>query len=113
MLMFLGQIHTFSSAIFDYEDVDVFVLQVTVSDGLLEDKGNITIYINDLDEIPVLFNLPESVAVSEHHVGDVFTVNAADPESTLLTYYLSVNPSSGNLLFNINSTGILALILLI
>ena len=103
-LKFQGEIFSTWSADFDFEDVDLFILQVTVTDGLLEDKDNITVYITDVNEIPVLSNLPGSVTISEHHVEDVFAVDAEDPESTLLTYHLSFDPSSGDPMFSINSS---------
>ena len=101
---FSGEIFTTLSANFDYESVNIFVLQVTVSDGLLKDRGNLTVFIDNVNERPVLFNLPSTVIISEHHAGDVYAVEAEDPESTLLNYDLSSDPSSGNSLFSINSS---------
>ena len=101
---FSGGILTTSSASFDYEDLNIFVLQVTVSDGLLKDEDNLTVFIDNVNERPVLFNLPNTLSISEHHVGHVYVVDAADPESTALNYDLSSDPSAGDSLFSINSS---------
>ena len=102
--MFKGEVFSSSSADFDYEDVNKFIISVTVSDGFLEDMENLTVYITDHNENPVFFNLPDTVSISEHYTGDVLAVDAADPESTPLTYSLSSDPGSGDLLFSIDSS---------
>ena len=80
----------------------MFVLQVTVSDGLMKDVDYLTIYLYNSDKTPMLLNLPSSVNISEHQTGDVFTVDAVNLNSTKLFYQVNCDPTSGNLLFVIN-----------
>ena len=90
---------------FDYEDVNTFIIQVSVSDGLLEDMETLTVHITDVNEQPVLVNLPSTVNIAEHHIGYVFDVDAVDQEGTTLIYSMKSYPSSGDLLFNIAPSG--------
>ena len=93
------------AAVFDYEDVNMFSLQVTVSDGVLEYSHDLNVFIEDVNEPPVITNLPQTITISENHKGHVFSVDAADQELTTLGHNIKCYPSSGDLLFGIDSTG--------
>ena len=90
---------------FDYEDVNTFIVQVIVSDGFLEDTATLTVHITDVNEQPVLVNLPSTVNIPEHPMGYVFDVDTTDQEGTTLVYSLKSYPSSGDLLFIIAPSG--------
>ena len=83
----------------------MFSLQVTVSDGILMAIEILTIFVYDVNEPPTLLNLPAITTIPENHKGHVFTVDAADQESTTLSYNIKSIPSSGDLLFSIDSKG--------
>ena len=85
----------------------MFIIQVTVSDGLLKDNGNLKVHIVDANEPPILLNLPNTATINEDHTGYVFHVEADDQEATVLVYSVRSYPSSGDLLLNIDSTGTL------
>ena len=103
--MFLGEVYTTPTADFNNEAMNMYVLRVTVSDGFLQDEDNLTVHVlNDTSNKPLLLNLPNSLTISENHVGDVFDVNTANEESTQLTYHLSYLTNSDDHLFAISSS---------
>ena len=66
----------------------------------------LTVDIIDVDEVPLIDNLPATVNVSEDSTGSetIFTVSATDPEGNALTYNLAnTDPAGGP--FSITSTG--------
>ena len=91
--------------------VSEYVLFFKVSDPSgLDDYMNITVPITDVNEKPVIQNLPDGAYISESLTGtfSVFDVNAVDEDGDALTYSISSFPVSS--LFNITATGEVALL---
>ena len=87
----------------DYETASQYKLTVTVSDpGGLTDVQVVTVNILDVNEAPVIQNLPNSVTIAEDVAGKItlLTVNTVDQEGDVIVY--SIPPS---LLFEIDATG--------
>ena len=83
-----------------------YVLFFKVSDPSgLDDYMNITVPITDVNEKPVIQNLPDDAYIVEGSTGSfsVFDVNAVDEDGDTLTYSISSFPVSS--LFNITASG--------
>ena len=88
MIHILGEI-SLNPAILDYETNSQYNLTITVSDpsGLTATKM-ITIDILDVNEDPVIQNLPDTRTIAEDVVGKipVFTVATADQDDDSILY---------------------------
>ena len=110
MGLFTGNVNVDPSSL-NYEMVSEYVLFFKVSDPSgLDDYMNITVPITDVNEKPVIQNLPDDAYISESLPGtfSVFDVNAVDEDGDTLTYSISSFPVSS--LFNITATGEVALL---
>ena len=90
----------------DYETISRYNLTIYISDpdGLMKSQM-VTIDINDVNEAPVIHNLPDMVTITEDVVGQVptYTVDVTDQDGDVLLYTISTLPSSAP--FEINSLG--------
>lgn len=90
----------------DYETASYYELTVAVSDpGGLSASATLTISITDVQEPPVISNMPSSdisVSESETTAAVIFTVTATDPEGDVIIYSLSPAPNDGK--FNIHGS---------
>lgn len=77
----------------DYETAQQHLLNITVSDSVLNSTDTLTVNVNDENEEPIFGNLPATVNVSEHiaMTTSVFNASATDPERDALTYSLAQN----------------------
>ena len=98
-----GEVFTESNTEFDSEENDIFVLCVAASDDALQDKKNLTVHITNIDENPVLLNLPRTVTVPESYKGHLFDVQATDPESNLQSFIMTTLSDSSDKLFAIDN----------
>ena len=88
----------------DYETTSQYQLTVTVSDpDGLTDVQVVTVNILDVNEAPVIQNLPHSVTIAEDTAGNtaVYAVSTVDQEGDGIVY--TITPSSDP--FDINSAG--------
>ena len=88
----------------DYETTSQFKLTVTISDSRgLTAVQVVTVNIQDVNEAPVIQNLPGSVTITEDVAGNmaVFTVITIDQDGDGITYTMA--PSSDP--FDINAAG--------
>ena len=96
-----------SPASLDYETTSQYELTITISDpdGLTAVQV-VTINVLDVNEAPVIQNLPDSVTIAEDVVGatSVFIVNTVDQDGDVITYTISASPSYAP--FDIDSAGI-------
>ena len=100
-----GQI-AFIPSVLDFETTPQYNLTVTVSDpGGLTEVKYVTVDIINVNEAPLIQNLPDTLTITEDVVGDVslVTINTVDQDGDLITYSISGNPYSGP--FKINSAG--------
>ena len=82
---------------YDFETSSFYDLTVTVSDpGGLTDVQMVTVNIIDVNEAPVIQNLPDSVTIAEDVVGitPVHSVNTIDQDGDLITYTITSWPFS-------------------
>ena len=90
----------------DYETTSQYNLTITVSDpdGLTA-MQMVTLDIKDVNEAPVIQNLPASVTIAEDVVGmmTIFTVTTFDQDNDGIVFSMSTLPSSA--FFDINSEG--------
>ena len=90
----------------NYELVSEYQLFLKVSDPSgLDDYMNITVPITDVNEKPVIQNLPDDAYIVEGSTGSfsVFHVNVIDEDGDSLTYSISSFP--GNAPFYITASG--------
>ena len=90
----------------DYETKPFYNLTITVSDaGNLTAVREISINILDVNEAPVIQNLPDTVTIAEDVMGKipVLTVITVDQDGDVINYSMSSNPSSAP--FEINAAG--------
>lgn len=87
---------------YDFETTPSILLVIEVTDGFLSSTAEVTIHINDVNEVPIATD--QTFAIDENSdTGDtVGTIVASDPDNNSLTYTIS----DGNLndTFVINST---------
>ena len=64
----------------------------------LDDYVNITVPITDVNEKPVIQNLPDDAYIAEGSTGSfsVFDVNTIDVDGDSLTYSISITPVSSS-----------------
>ena len=96
-----------NTASLDYETTPQYNLTITVSDpdGLTA-MQMVTLDITDVNEAPVIQNLPDSVTIAEDIVGKIVvsTVEAIDQDGDAISYTLSATwPSSAP--FKIDAAG--------
>ena len=95
-------------ATLDYETNPQYNLTITVSDpGDLIDVQDVTINLSDVNEAPVIQNLPDSIRIFEDVVGkrSLFTVSTIDQDiGDVIAYSIVATPSSAP--FEIDNTGI-------
>ena len=92
----LGEITTKSSATFDYEILGTYTLEVTASDGTLQDVRHLTIYIDNVNETPVITAAVKlgDVLESETTSRVVIDMDASDEDGDVLNYKITgANPS--------------------
>ncbi len=99
-----GAITAASDAI-DYETTAQYILGIHVTDGSLADDETVTVNINNVNEAPV-FTSNNPVPVNENQTATL-TIEASDPESNPITYYLPVGTGDNNLFSITPSSGIL------
>ena len=90
----------------DYEKDSVYNLTITIVDSYgLTVIEMITLDIVDVNEAPVIHNLPEILKIAEDETGEmvVFTVDATDEDGDVINYTMMTWPPSAP--FKINSTG--------
>ena len=91
----------------DYETTSKYKLTITISDpdGLTAVQV-VSINVIDVNEAPVIQNLPDSVTIAEDVMGttSVFIVNTVDQDGDVITYTISASPSYAP--FDIDSAGI-------
>ena len=91
----------------DYETTSQYDLTILVSDpyGLLA-TDVVTVDIKDVNESPVIQNLPHTVSISENVMGKITVLNidVTDQDGDMLFYTVSTWPSTTSL-FAIDSTG--------
>tara|TARA_Y100000590_G_scaffold409778_1_gene502255 strand:- start:321 stop:5798 length:5478 start_codon:yes stop_codon:yes gene_type:complete len=78
-------------------------MTVTVSDGTFEQTVDLIVDVLDINEYPVINNLPATYTLDENGT-NVLTVSATDPEGDSLFYSLTGADSS---YFNISSSGVI------
>ena len=91
-----GEISTNVSALFDYETQSSYSIEVTVSDGELQDVKYLTIHIDDVNEAPLITASTKLGDVLENEITPrvVVDMDASDPENDVLTYKITnVNPT--------------------
>jgi hypothetical protein len=83
-------------SLFDFESVESFDIEVTVSDGLETVSKTITINITNVNEAPTTLQTT-SIDVSEATALEtlIATLDASDPEGTDLTYQLTSGNEEG------------------
>lgn len=90
----------------DYETQTQYNLTVRVSDNRgLSSTGVLTVDIGDVNEYPVIINVLTYVEINEDKTGEIFTVNAFDPEGQTLVYTLYTDNGVRSP-FTVNSAGI-------
>lgn len=95
-----------SSPSLDYETTASYTLTIAVSDGTSVVSGTLTVVVTDVNEGPVLQNLPAGVSMSEGSTGQVMLVSAYDDDGDTLTYSVAMDvPVTGTNPFIISSTG--------
>ena len=102
-----GEMSTNSTAKFDYETQNTYILEVTAFDGEFEDVQTLTVHISDVNEKPVFKNINRMGQILENELIPrvVLDLNAADPDKDVLTYDIigsdptavsfSINASNG------------------
>ena len=103
--IFQGEIFTKSTALFDYESQSSYTLEVTASDGTLEDVQNLIVQIDDVNEKPSVIVVTRLGDILESEIVPRMVLNmaASDPDNDVLTYnILGSNPSGAP--FIIDST---------
>ena len=89
----------------DYETTQSYELNITVEDSSgLSSTGILSVNVINVQEPPVITNLPDTVSVSEGAVNKtvIFTVDSTDPEDDLVKYTLIQAPDTGE--FYIHAT---------
>ena len=89
----------------DYETTQSYELNITVEDSSgLSSTGILSVNVINVQEPPVITNLPDTVSVSEGAVNKtvIFTVDSTDPEDDLVMYTLTQVPDTGE--FYIHAT---------
>ncbi|XP_078331271.1 uncharacterized protein LOC144625085 [Crassostrea virginica] len=86
-----------------------YSIQFYVNDSQISTgPAALTVLLSDLNTAPVFQNLPHTLTVSEHLslTSLIYQISIYDPDvSDSLSTTFTVQPSSGSLLFNTNSTG--------
>ena len=92
-----GDITVESGVTFDFENATEYNLTIEITDTSGEKAiAVLTVSITDVDEAPVIDNLPATVNISENSVSmeTVFMINGSDPEGEMVTYAIvSTNPT--------------------
>ena len=91
---------------YDFETVPSYDLTITVSDpGGLTDAQVVTVNILDVNEAPVIQNLPDSVTIAEDVAGNtaVYIVSTFDQEGDGIDYTITSWPFSA--LFEVDVAG--------
>ena len=91
-----GEITTKVSALFDYETQSSYSIEVTVSDGELQDVKYLTVHIDDVNEAPLITASTKLGDVLENEITPrvVVDMDASDPENDVLTFKITnVNPA--------------------
>ena len=94
-LFYLGQIVV--SPGLDYETAQSYELNITVEDSSgLSSTGILSVNVINVQEPPVITNLPDTVSVSEGAVNKtvIFTVDSTDPEDDLVMYTMMQIPDT-------------------
>lgn len=105
----LGTISLSSSPGLDFETVPQYTLLIMVVDsGGLSDTATLIVNVTDVNEQPVITNLPNvpgSLSLFENHTGVVymFQVNATDVDGDGLVYSFTSSPAGAP--FTISATG--------
>ena len=92
-----GKISYDASSDLDYETTSYYEVQTIVTDPSgLSDNVMVTINVIDVNEKPIIHNLPSSVHIAEDRTGEfsVFTANSSDDDNDLLTHTLEVWPQN-------------------
>ena len=97
LCVMLGEITTKSAAILDYEILRTFTLEVTASDGTLQDVRNLTIHIDNVNETPVITAAIKAgdVLESENTSRVAIDMDASDPDGDVLNYEITGSNPSG------------------
>ena len=88
---------TLYPASLDYETTSQYKLTVTVSDpDGLTDVQVVTVNILDVNEAPVIQNLPDSVTIAEDVAENtaVYTVSTVDQDEDGIVYTMTTSPPS-------------------
>ena len=89
----------------DYETTSSYALSVSVSDGVHNTTGTVTVNITNInDSTPVFTNGPGTFTLAEDVLANmpVTTLVASDPDGDTLTYNITAGNSSGT--FELNSS---------
>ena len=83
-----GEIHIKPSVIIDYETAPIYIVEVTASDGVLQDMKNLTITIDDVNEEPFFTVVTKLADIMENEITSrvVIDLDASDPENDVLFY---------------------------
>ena len=90
----------------DYETTSQYNLTITASDpDGLTSMQMVTMDIKDVNEAPVIQNLPATLTIDEDVVGYrmILSVETTDPDDDVIVYTMSTSPSLGP--FEINTAG--------
>lgn len=104
-----GKLQLVSGNFLDFESKTQYVLQATVSDGVLSDTAAITINVTNVNEMPQITDSSTVNDVREDIADDVVIAEivATDPEGDNISY--SVSSGDPDNLFEFDSNGILSL----
>ena len=93
----VGVISTKSAVSFDFESQATYTLQVTASDGVLEDIKLLAIYIDNVNEKPYFVATPQlgDILETETKSRVVLDMDGSDPENDVLSYEIIGSSPSG------------------
>lgn len=101
-----GSISLVNLTYLDYETTPQYNVTIQVTDQVgLSDTGVLTVDVIDVNEPPVILNLPATVTVQDGTEGGqvIFTVLTFDPDGHSVNYSLQSTPPAGP--FSIDSQG--------
>ena len=98
-----------TTQVLDYESINTYSLNISVSDGTTTVTEALTITVRDTNDEPVLSNAPYSTTVPENNASAVvYTLSASDTDSGDTLQYFLTGVGSGD--FSIlSSTGLVSL----
>ena len=110
LFLITGVISTTSAPGFDYETKKVYTLTVTASDGALSDVQTLIVYVEDVNEVPVITAVNNLGDISENEATSrvAVKVDALDPDGDVLIYKLTGSIPAGAPFTIQNSNGELA-----